>query len=125
MSTSQPLTGAAVLADFHLTDSHKQPRGLIRTRVEALAQYAANYHASYEKLSAVLWTRTKALRDVEARAVEDARQLERLRVISATQASMVAALLTWHDALGTTDETHTMAALREAIGTYLYTPGPL
>jgi hypothetical protein len=63
---STPMTAAMVLADFRLTDARTQSKSLLCSKLNALAQYAANYHNSYEKLSTVLHERTKALRDVEA-----------------------------------------------------------
>lgn len=63
---TNPMTAAMVLADFRLTDARTQSKSLLCSKIDALAQYAANYHNSYEKLSTVLHERTKALRDVEA-----------------------------------------------------------
>jgi hypothetical protein len=72
---TNPMTAAMVLADFRLTDARTQPKSLLCSKLNALAQYAANYHNSYEKLSTVLHERTKALRDAEAQLA--ALQVER------------------------------------------------
>jgi hypothetical protein len=72
---STPMTAAMVLADFRLTDARTQSKSLLCSKLNALAQYAANYHNSYEKLSTVLHERTKALRDAEAQLA--ALQVER------------------------------------------------
>ena len=72
---TNPMTAAMVLADFRLTDARTQSKSLLCSKLNALAQYAANYHNSYEKLSTVLHERTKALRDVEAQLA--ALQVER------------------------------------------------
>jgi chromosome segregation ATPase len=67
---TNPMTAAMVLADFRLTDARTQSKSLLCSKLNALAQYAANYHNSYEKLSTVLHERTKALRDAEAQLAE-------------------------------------------------------
>ncbi len=72
---STPMTAAMVLGDFRLTDARTQSKSLLCSKIDALAQYAANYHNSYEKLSTVLHERTKALRDAEAQLA--ALQVER------------------------------------------------
>jgi hypothetical protein len=92
---TNPMTAAMVLADFRLTDARTQPKSLLCSKIDDLAAYAANYHNSYEKLSAVLSTRTQRLRALEQDDVAVQAQLERLRMSLAHHQRMLTHTLQW------------------------------
>jgi acyl-coenzyme A thioesterase PaaI-like protein len=112
---TNPMTAAMVLADFRLTDARTQPKSLLCSKIDALAAYAANYHNSYEKLSAVLSTRTQRLRALEQDDVAVQAQLERLRISLAHQQRMLTVTLEWLDAFDPVFRPAHVAELRAAL----------
>ena len=63
-------TAADILADFGLDDLLRKglPVTVLQQRVTALAQFAADYHASFESQSQLLQQRTRQLRVAKAAA---------------------------------------------------------
>ena len=115
---TNPMTAAMVLADFRLTDARTQPKSLLCSKIDALAAYAANYHNSYEKLSAVLSTRTQRLRALEQDGVAVQAQLERLRISLAHHQRMLTATLHWLDEGGPIIDAALFAELRAAVAAF-------
>jgi hypothetical protein len=115
---TNPMTAAMVLADFRLTDARAQSKSLLCSKIDALAQYAANYHNSYEKLSAVLSTRTQRLRVLEQEDVAVQAQLERLRISLAHHQRMLTATLNWVDAFDPAFNPALLAELRAAVAAF-------
>ena len=115
---STPMTAAMVLADFRLTDARTQSKSLLCSKIDALAQYAANYHNSYEKLSAVLSTRTQRLRVLEQDDVAVQAQLERLRISLAHNQRMLTATLNWVDAHDPAFDPALFAEIRAALAAF-------
>jgi hypothetical protein len=115
---TNPMTAAMVLADFRLTDARTQSKSLLCSKIDALAQYAANYHNSYEKLSAVLSTRTQRLRALEQDDVAAQAQLERLRISLAHHQRMLTATLNWVDAFDPAFSPALLAELRAAVAAF-------
>ena len=115
---TNPMTAAMVLADFRLTDARTQSKSLLCSKIDALAAYAANYHNSYEKLSAVLSTRTQRLRVLEQDDVAVQAQLERLRISLAHNQRMLTATLEWLDAFDPEFSPALLAELRAAVAAF-------
>jgi small-conductance mechanosensitive channel len=115
---TNPMTAAMVLGDFRLTDARTQSKSLLCSKIDALAQYAANYHNSYEKLSAVLSTRTQRLRALEQDDVAVQAQLERLRISLAHHQRMLTATLEWLDAFDPAFSPALLAELRAAVAAF-------
>jgi small-conductance mechanosensitive channel len=115
---TNPMTAAMVLTDFRLTDARTQSKSLLCSKIDALAQYAANYHNSYEKLSAVLSTRTQRLRVLEQDDVAVQAQLERLRISLAQNQRMLTATLEWLDAFDPAFSPALLAELRAAVAAF-------
>jgi small-conductance mechanosensitive channel len=115
---TNPMTAAMVLADFRLTDARTQSKSLLCSKIDALAQYAANYHNSYEKLSDVLSTRTQRLRALEQDDVAVQAQLERLRISLAHHQRMLTATLEWLDAFDPAFSAALFAELRAAAAAF-------
>ena len=115
---TNPMTAAMVLADFRLTDARTQSKSLLCSKIDALAQYAANYHNSYEKLSAVLSTRTQRLRVLEQDDVAVQAQLERLRISLAHNQRMLRATLNWVDTHDPALDPALFAEIRAALAAF-------
>jgi hypothetical protein len=115
---TNPMTAAMVLADFRLTDARTQSKSLLCSKIDALAQYAANYHNSYEKLSAVLSTRTQRLRALEQDEVAVQAQLERLRIRVKHHQRMLTATLNWVNAHDPALDPALLAELRAAVAAF-------
>jgi hypothetical protein len=115
---TNPMTAAMVLADFRLTDARTQPKSLLCSKIDDLAAYAANYHNSYEKLSAVLSTRTQRLRVLERDDVAVQAQLERLRISLAHHQRMLRATLNWVDTHDPALDPALFAEIRAALAAF-------
>jgi hypothetical protein len=105
-----------ILADFFLHEA--APRPLLEQRLHVMAAYLRDYERSYELLSQTLQRRTQMLRDAEAQVVALSAENEALRIAAARKEELVLAVLHWHTALGTTNETQCMADLRETLTIY-------
>jgi hypothetical protein len=117
---TNPMTAAMVLGDFRLTDARTQSKSLLCSKIDALAQYAANYHNSYEKLSTVLSTRTQRLRALERgdMPVPMHSELERLRISLAHHQRMLTATLNWVDAHDPAFDPALFAEIRAALAAF-------
>jgi hypothetical protein len=102
-----------ILTDFNLHEA--SPRPLMEQRLHVLAAFVRDYERSYELLSQTLQRRTRMLREAEAQVVELATDNERRRLAITHGAELLAAVLHWHTALGTTNEAQCMADLRETL----------
>lgn len=116
-------TPADILHDFALVEPHKVPADLLAKRVQSLAEFAAAYDASFNKLSALLQQRTRQRKTAEAREVEAQRVAEAARVEVARYAAVITAARAWYDADGTTYRWHYLEKLLAEITALFTEPG--
>lgn len=94
-------TPADVLADFGLTDVNRLPAHMLTQRILKLAEFAAAYDASFNRLSELLRSTRRKLATAETREADAQRLAERAWIALAQQAHVMRSLEEWYHAAET------------------------